>query len=33
MVNYINIKVEDRADPVVDNGRADIITSRFQVSF
>ncbi len=33
MVNYINIKVEDRADPVVDNGRADIIISRFQVNF
>ncbi len=33
MVNYINTKVEDRADPYIDNGRADIIMSRFQVNF
>ena len=33
MVNYINTKVEDRADPLIDNGRADIIMSRFQVNF
>jgi len=33
MVNYINTKVEDRADPLIDNGRANIIMSRFQVNF
>ena len=33
MVNYINTKVEDRAEPYIDNGRADIIMSRFQVNF
>jgi phosphate-selective porin OprO/OprP len=33
MVNYINTKVEDRAEPYIDNGRADIIISRFQVNF
>lgn len=33
MVNYVNARVEDRADPFVDNGRADIILSRVQVSF
>jgi len=25
--------VEDRADPLIDNGRANIIMSRFQVNF
>lgn len=33
MVNYIHVKIEDRADPYIDNGRADIIMSRFQVNF
>jgi len=33
MVNYIKSRLEDRADPVVDNGRADIIMSRFQVNY
>jgi phosphate-selective porin OprO/OprP len=33
MVNYIHVKVEDRADPDIDNGRADIIMTRFQVNF
>ena len=33
MANYINTKVEDRADPLIDNGRANIIMSRFQVNF
>jgi phosphate-selective porin OprO/OprP len=33
MVNYVHVKVEDRAAPYIDNGRADIIMSRFQVNF
>ena len=33
MVNYVHAKVEDRADPYIDNGRADIIMSRFQINF
>ena len=33
MINYINMYVEGRADPFVDNGRADIIMSRFQINF
>ena len=33
MINYINIYVEDCANPFIDNGRADIILSRFQVNF
>ncbi|MEA2115213.1 MAG: porin [Thermodesulfobacteriota bacterium] len=33
MVNYIHVKIEDRPDPYIDNGRADIIMSRFQVNF
>ena len=33
MINYININVEDRADPFIENGRADIILSRFQINF
>jgi phosphate-selective porin OprO and OprP len=33
MVNYVHVKVEDRAAPDIDNGRADIIMTRFQVNF
>ena len=33
MVNYVHVKVEDRAEPYIDNGRTDIIMSRFQVNF
>ena len=33
MVNYIHVKAEDRADPYIDNGRADIIMSRFQINY
>jgi phosphate-selective porin OprO/OprP len=31
--NYINAKVEDRADPQVEDGRADIVQARFQIGF
>jgi phosphate-selective porin OprO/OprP len=30
-LNYINAKVEDRADPQVEDGRANIFQSRFQI--
>jgi len=33
MVNYIKTNVQDRTEPLIDNGRADIIMSRFQVNF
>ncbi len=33
MVNYVHATVEDRAEPPVDNGRADIIMSRIQFNF
>jgi phosphate-selective porin len=33
MVNYVHVTVEDRAEPYIENGRADIIMSRFQVNF
>lgn len=33
MINYVNAHVEDRVDPFIDNGRADIIMSRFQINF
>jgi phosphate-selective porin OprO/OprP len=33
MVNYIWANVEDRADPRVDDGRADIVQGRFQIVF
>jgi phosphate-selective porin OprO/OprP len=31
--NYINAKVEDREDPQVDDGTADIFQARFQIAF
>ena len=31
--NYINAKVEDRADPQVEDGRADVLQARFQIYF
>ena len=31
--NYINAKVEDRADPQVEDGRADVLQGRFQIYF
>lgn len=33
MVNYVHVRVEDRAVPPIDSGRADILTARFQVNF
>jgi phosphate-selective porin OprO/OprP len=33
MINYIYTYVEDRADPFINNGRADLIMSRFQINF
>lgn len=33
MFNYIWAKVEDRADPQVDDGRADIVQGRFQIAY
>jgi phosphate-selective porin OprO/OprP len=33
MVNYVHARVEDRAAPPVDDGRADIVMARFQVGF
>lgn len=33
MVNYVHVTVEDRAEPSIENGRADIIMSRLQVNF
>lgn len=33
MVNYIRAKVENRAEPPVDDGEADILMCRFQVAF
>jgi phosphate-selective porin OprO/OprP len=33
MVNYINARVKDRADPLIDDSRADIVAARIQISF
>jgi len=33
MFNYVHAEVRDRAEPLIDNGRADIIQTRFQISF
>ncbi len=33
MTNYIHVTVEDRAEPPIKSGRADIIMSRLQVNF
>ena len=32
-LNYINAKVDDRADPQVEDGRADVLQARFQIYF
>jgi phosphate-selective porin OprO/OprP len=33
MANYVQARVQDRAAPEIDDGRADIVMARFQVSF
>jgi len=33
MINYIHARVKDRLDPTIEDSRADILMSRFQVSF
>ena len=33
MFNYVRAEIEDRANPLVDDGSADIFQSRFQISF
>jgi phosphate-selective porin OprO/OprP len=33
MVNYVHARVKDRADPLIDDSRADLIAARIQMSF
>jgi len=33
MTNYVHVTVEDRAEPSIENGRADIVMSRLQINF
>jgi phosphate-selective porin len=33
MFNYVRANVEDRADPQINNGRANIYQARFQIAF